>query len=96
MAAVYNEVVLTFTSAVVAGTAINIQIGAPALYDGDTVTLPATSNEFDTDAKVGCWRNGVYLHKGSPNDIYWVSTTQVALTCDLRVGDKVTIARITL
>ncbi len=93
VAATYNEVVLTATAAIAATTAINIQTGAPSAdVDGDIFLLPATALEFNEDAKVEIHMNGNKLHKGV--DVFWASTTQVTLACPLRVGGKLTVARI--
>ena len=97
MAATYVEVTQTMTIAVTAATAINIQTGVgggPADVDGDVVTLPANASAFNDDAMVEVYMNGNRLHKGV--DVFWVSTTQLSLACPLRIGGKLTIARITI
>jgi hypothetical protein len=96
-----REVVLTFPDNVAIDTAISIQTGVyfgggPAALDGDTdVTLPATGALFEGDGRIEIHLNGQLLNKGSgsgDDEVYWVSTTQVALRVKIKTGDELTVA----
>jgi hypothetical protein len=89
-----REVVLVFSAAVNAGTAIDIQTGvyagggSPATVVNDTnVTLPTTGAAFMGDGRIEVILNGQDLDKGDGTgngSAEWVSTTQIKLNVKIK------------
>ncbi len=94
-----KEMIITVQSNVSANTAINIQTGAgagPGSLDGDTdIELPDSGAEFESDERVTIDLNGVGQDKGASaatnDDVYWVSTTEIAFEIGLEATDKITV-----
>lgn len=94
-----KEVLLTFPNMVPPDTAINIQTGAylggPATIEGDLdITLNASGVAFVEDAGLQIYLSGQNLEKApmsGSKEVYWVSSTQVALVRRIRLGQSLKV-----
>ncbi len=87
---------LVVTGSFAANEVITISTGAgsvsgTASSTGATITLPSSSSSFNALGNVRVYRNGSLQHKGSGNDIVWVSTTTFQFTESLDVGEVIII-----
>jgi len=86
-----------------AGDPLNINTGlftgagarTTSIASYGTVLLPGSGADFQTDDRIIIYRNGQLYSKGpnagTPRDVYWVSTSQVAFNVNLQPNDTIYI-----
>ena len=95
----FKEFDITVGAAIAANDPLDINtgsfVGAGArttlIASYGTIALPATGAEFQTDERIRVYRNGQLLSKGpgagTPRDAYWVSSTQIAWSTQIRQNE---------
>jgi hypothetical protein len=99
----FTEWDITPGGAIAAGDVFNITAGTFAVAgarttvvaDVGTPMFPSTGAAFQNDSRIDIWLDGQHLSlgpgAGTPRDVYWVASDQIAFATNLRAGQTIRV-----